>query len=412
MPFAEAVRIALSSLRANKLRSFLTVLGIVIGVSAVIAVVAITGGLDRYIAERVLNLGGKSFSVRRIGFTTSRDSFLEMAKRKELTLRHLEAVRAGCAACADVGGSTDVLRDVRYGNVHQDNVGIVGITENIPRIGSPRDVDIGRALTADDVERARPVAVIGADLLDAFFARLDPLGKEIRIGPYGVRVVGVAERKGKVFGDSQDNFVWIPITYFGKLYGLRRSVDIQVEARSAELMEAAQEQARLILRNRRRLGFRKPDDFSIETGEGVMDFYKTATRGVYFMTLVVTGMSLLVGGIVVMNIMLVSVTERIQEIGVRKALGARRRDVLRQFLVEAVVLAVAGGLLGVVGAAAFAFVLSKVLGGLMSTSFAAPVRLWAVVLALGVSGAVGLVAGIYPAYRAARLDPVTALRNE
>jgi putative ABC transport system permease protein len=224
--------------------------------------------------------------------------------------------------------------------------------------------------------------------------------------------VGVAEKKGSVFGQSQDNFVWLPITTFRKFYGTRRSVTIQAEARTMAVLEEAQDQARVAMRVRRRVGFAKPDDFSVETGQSVMDLWQSATRGIYVVTIVVTAISLLVGGIVVMNIMLVSVTERIREIGVRKALGARRRDILRQFLVESVILSIFGGALGVLGAAVFSQVLAMVLGNIMSATFTAPVRLWAVLAALFVSTAVGLVAGIYPASRAAALDPVEALRNE
>jgi putative ABC transport system permease protein len=222
----------------------------------------------------------------------------------------------------------------------------------------------------------------------------------------------VAEKKGSVFVESQDNFIWIPISTFGKFYGTRRSFYIQAEARSMALFEAAQDQARIAMRVRRHLEYSEPDDFNIETGESVMQLWQSATRGIYVVTIVVTAISLLVGGIVVMNIMLVSVTERIREIGVRKALGARKRDILRQFLVESVILAACGGLLGVVGASLFSMGLAAVLGGIMSAEFSAPVRFWAVLLALIVSTAVGLVAGLYPASRAAALDPVAALRSE
>jgi putative ABC transport system permease protein len=215
-----------------------------------------------------------------------------------------------------------------------------------------------------------------------------------------------------VFGQSQDNFIWIPITTFQKLYGSRRSITIQAEAVSMERFEDAQDQVRLAMRNRRHLTYLKDDDFSIETGESIMDLWQTATRGIYVVTIVVTAISLLIGGIVVMNIMLVSVTERIQEIGVRKAMGARRRDIMRQFLVESVVLSGFGGFLGVLGAAGIALALGGVIGNMMSLDFSAPVRPWAVGLALAVSSVVGLVAGLYPASRAAALDPVEALRNE
>jgi putative ABC transport system permease protein len=413
MPFSEAARIALAALRANKLRSFLTVLGILIGVSSVVAVVAITEGLDRYMANQVLSLGSRSFSIQRMpDIITSRAMWLEMQKRKDILLSDMDAVKAACDACGEVGARVATTRTVKYGRTKQPDVEVMGVTDNISRIGSVRDLITGRQLIADDVDTARPVGVIGADIMDAFFGQTEPLGKSILIDGHDVKVVGVAERKGKIFGNSQDNFVWLPITTYRKFYGSRRSIVIQAEARNMNLMETAQDQTRVVMRARHHLGFAKPDDFSIETGETVMDFWQSATRGIYVVTIVVTAMSLIIGGVVVMNIMLVSVTERIREIGVRKALGARRRDILRQFLVESVLLSALGGALGILGATVFSMALAAILGGIMSADFSAPVRLWAVALALFVSSVVGLVAGIYPASRAASLDPVVALRNE
>ena len=301
---------------------------------------------------------------------------------------------------------------MKYGRTKQESVQIMGVTENWSRLGSVRELTAGRHLIQDDEDRARPVAVIGADLVDAFFNTAEPLGKTVNVDGYEIRVVGVAVRKGKIFGESQDNFIWIPLDTFRKLVGGRRSITIQAQAASMEQMETAQDQARVVMRVRRHLGFGEADDFNIETGESVMEFWQSATRGIYVVTILVTAISLIIGGVVVMNIMLVSVTERIREIGVRKALGARRRDILRQFLVESVVLSLFGGALGVLGAAALAFLLALVLGGIMSTEFTAPVEPWAVALALIVSSLVGLVAGVYPARRAASLDPVEALRQE
>jgi putative ABC transport system permease protein len=413
VPFSEAVRIAVQSLRANKLRSLLTVLGILIGVSSVIAVVAITEGLDRYMSEKVLELGSRSFRLQyRPDIITSHQQWLEMMKRKRLDLEDLEAVKRACTLCSEVGGMIWIDGGVKRGRTLQKNVSIQGITENISRIGTIRDLAAGRQLVPQDIEQGAMVAVIGTDLVDAFFGTMEPIGKQIEVDGHPMTVVGVAEKKGSVFGESQDNFVWMPITTFQKLYGTRRSVIIQAEARDMADFEPAQDQVRVAMRVRRHLTYAKPDDFAIETGESIMELWQNLTRGIYVVTFVVTAISLVVGGIVVMNIMLVSVTERIREIGVRKALGARRGDILRQFLVESVVLAGFGGFLGVLGAAAFSFLLAEVLGSIMSASFSAPVRPWAVALALGVATAVGLVAGIYPASRAAALDPVVALRNE
>ncbi len=412
MPFYEAVRIAVASLRANKLRSFLTVLGILIGVSSVVAVVAITSGLDRYIGEKVLELGGKTFYVQKMpDIITSRQQFLEMIRRKDVKYEDALAVERGCDACGQVGVMVGRGTTAKYGRESQ-GLRVMGISENIPRIGTPREVIAGRHLIQDDIDQARPVAVIGADVVDALFGEMEPLGKEISLDGRRVRIVGVAEKKGSIFGESQDNFAWIPFSTYRKFFGSRQSILIQAEAADPRDFELAQDQARVVMRVRRHLDFGDEDDFSIETGQSVMDLWQSATAGIYVTTFVVTAISLVVGGIVVMNIMLVSVTERIREIGVRKALGARRRDILRQFLVEAVLLSIFGGGLGIAGAAVFSFGLGKVLSGIMATDFTAPVQAWAVALAIAVSTVVGLVAGLYPASRAAALDPVTALRQE
>ncbi len=413
MLFNEAVRIALASLRSNKLRSLLTVLGILIGVSSVIAIVAITEGLDRYMSDKVLELGTKAFRLQRMpDIITSHEQWMEMMKRKRLNMDDLAAVKKACSLCSEVGAQAWTGGSVKRGRIIQKGVGIAGITENISRIGTIRELVAGRHIVQQDVEQAAMVAVVGTDLVDAFFGTMEPIGKEIDVDGHPLRVIGVAEKKGAIFGESQDNFLWMPISTYQKLYGSRRSISIQAEARTMADFEPAQDQVRVAMRTRRHLTYNKPDDFNIETGESVMELWQTATRGIYFVTLVVTGISLLVGGIVVMNIMLVSVTERIREIGLRKAMGARRGDILRQFLVESVVLSAFGGFLGVLGAAAVSFLLATVLGNIMSVNFTAPVRPWAVALALGVSSIVGLVAGIYPASRAAALDPVEALRNE
>jgi putative ABC transport system permease protein len=413
VPFTEAIWIAFQSLRANKLRSFLTVLGILIGVSSVIAVVAITEGLDSYISNQVLELGSRSFRLQKQpDIITSHEDWKEMMKRKRIELDDLKTVASTCTLCAEVGASVGTSGSAKRGRELAKGVRITGITENISRIGAIRDLEQGRHLVQQDVDQSNRVAVIGPDLIDVLFGSVDPMGKQIDVDGHMIRVVGVTEPKGSVFGQSQDNFIWLPITTFQKLYGSRSSITIQVEAVSMAEFEPAQDQVRMAMRNRRHLTYSKPDDFEIETGESIMDLWQTATRGIYVVTIVVTGISLFIGGIVVMNIMLVSVTERIQEIGVRKAMGARRRDILRQFLVESVVLSGFGGLLGVLGAAGIALGLGSVIGNMMGLNFSAPVRPWAVGLALGVSSVVGLVAGLYPASRAAALDPVEALRNE
>jgi putative ABC transport system permease protein len=375
--------------------------------------VAITEGLDRYMSDKVLELGTRSFRLQRgPDIITNHEQWMAVMRRKRINLADLEAMKKACTLCSEVGAQVDTGGSVKRGRVIQKNVALNGITENISRIGSIRELAAGRHIVQQDIDQAAMVAVIGTDLVDAFFGTMEPIGKEIDVDGHPLKVVGVAEKKGAVFGQSQDNFVWMPISTFQKLYGARRSLAISAEASSMATFEAAQDQMRVAMRARRHLTYEKPDDFAIETGESIMELWQNMTRGIYVVTLVVTAISLFGGGIVVMNIMLVSVTERIKEIGVRKALGARRGDILRQFLVESIVLSGFGGFLGVLGAAAFSYLLAMVLGNIMSVNFSAPVRPWAVALAIGVSSIVGLVAGIYPANRAAALDPVEALRNE
>jgi len=413
MPFSEALTLALGSLRAHKLRSFLTTLGIVIGVSSVIAVVAIINGLDGYIADEVLSMGTGSFSVQtRPAVITSMDQFLLAMRRRQLTVADAEAVQAACSACSEVGANLNISRTVSWRGLDHDAVQVIGATESYARIGGAPDLVAGRPLLPQDLERNRRVAVIGDDVRQAFFQNLDPIGHEIQVDRQRFLVIGVAEASGTMFGTSRDNFIWIPITTFQAIYGSRRSVTIQAEAQDLGALGAAVEQVRLALRTRRHLSYGDADDFEIETGESILSIWQNATRGIYAATLMVTGISLLVGGVVVMNIMLVSVTERIREIGVRRALGARRRDILRQFMVEAVMLSAAGGAVGVVGAALFSQLLAAAVGGLLKVDFSAPIKGWAVALALFVSSSVGVLAGFYPARQAAGLDPVAALRSE
>jgi putative ABC transport system permease protein len=294
MLFGEAIRIALQSLRANKLRSLLTVLGILIGVSSVIAVVAITEGLDAYMSDKVLELGTKAFRLQsRPDIINSHEMWLEMMKRKRLNMDDYVAVQKACTLCSEVGAQVWTGTNVKRGRIIQKNVGVAGITENIARIGTIRELVAGRHIVQQDVSQAAMVGVIGTDLVDAFFGMMEPIGKEIDIDGHPIKVIGVAEKKGAVFGESQDNFVWLPITTFQKFYGTRRSFSIQAEARTMAVFEAAQDQVRVTMRARRHLTYNKADNFNIETGETVMELWQTMTRGIYVVTFVVTTISLL-----------------------------------------------------------------------------------------------------------------------
>jgi putative ABC transport system permease protein len=405
MTFSEAVLIALSSLRANRLRSLLTLLGIVIGVMTVIAVVSFISGLNDYVAEKIFNLGPDVFIVSRTPFVTvSVADFIEAQKRKNLYLEDMEAVRQACTDCKAVGASVTARSRVKYGREFLDP-SIQGYTAEVPNILG-NELEAGRLLTEYDVEHARNVCVIGADVVDYLFPFVDPIGKTVMINDRPFQVVGIGTRQGSVVGQSRDNWATIPITLHQKIWGSRRSIQIYAKAASETRLEAAENQARLALRARRHLSYTANDDFSIGTNQNFLQIWSNISRAFFAVTIAIASISLIVGGIVVMNIMLVSVTERTSEIGIRKAMGARRHDIMIQFLVESATLALAGGVIGIVLGSSIA------LGVSWFTPLPAAIKWWAVALGLFVSTTVGLFFGIYPATRAADMDPIVALRHE
>ena len=405
MNFAESVFIALSSLRANRLRSLLTLLGIVIGVMSVIAVVSIISGLNDYVAERIFNLGPDVLTVSRNSpVVLSVDDFLENQKRKNLYLDDMEAVRERCLNCRSVGASVGIRARVKVGRQYVDS-GIQGYTAEVPAIlGS--ELESGRFITEYDVDHARNICVIGADVVDNLFPFVDPLGRTVMVNDRPFEVVGIGERQGSVLGQTQDNWVMIPISLHQKIWGSRRSVQIYAKAFDETRLPAVESEVRLTLRGRRHLAYKAKDDFSINTNQNFLQIWANISQAFFAVTIGIASISLIVGGIVVMNIMLVSVTERTREIGIRKAAGARRHDILIQFLVESATLSLVGGIIGILLGSSIAIGVSWL------TPLPASIKWWAVGLGLMVSTGVGLFFGIYPATKAANLDPIVALRYE
>jgi putative ABC transport system permease protein len=408
MSVLEAIRIALQSLWANKLRSALTLLGVVIGVAAVIAVVTFVSGINGYVAEKVLNLGADVFVVFKVSpAVTNVDRFLEGEKRKNLTMEDYQAVVESCAHCLYAGAALrNSTGHIRYAEQAINDTTVQGIT---PEMSPIYDLDLsaGRALNQTDVNNKSSVAVVGTDIVDNLMPGLDPLGREIRLDGWNYQVIGVGKKKGKALGQSLDNYIMIPITQYLKQYGVHKSITISGKALNAgPALSEAMDEARVALRARRHDRPGAEDSFDLETNASLLGIWSSFS-GTFFVAMIgIAAIALVVGGIVIMNIMLVSVTERTREIGIRKALGARRDDVLLQFMIEAVTLALVGGALGVFFGITFAKTITYLIG--MPSS----IKLWAVAAGIIVSASVGVFFGVYPAKRAARLDPITALRFE
>lgn len=407
MALKETLRLALDTLRSHKLRTFLTLLGVILAVTTLVAVISVLNGLNLYVATKIANLGANAFIVDRFGIITNEAEWYKARKRPPIRPDDLQALQSDMKLASAVVGEQQTVADVRYQNQLIEDVNIVGASPFFAPLEAI-DVATGRLLTeADEIHRS-PVCVIGADVAKKFFpSGVNPIGKTIRPGQNEYEIVGVAKSLGTVLGQSRDNFVLITLSTYRKEWLTRDdTIMVFIQARNPEFMSAAEDEARVILRTRHHLRYQDPDDFGIIEPSSLMSLWQNLTGNIFAIAVWITSIFLVVGGIVIMNIMLASVTERTREIGVRKALGARRRHIIMQFLVESSLLSASGGAVGVLIALGIAFLVRAVSPVPISTPF------FAIAIALALSTAVGLFFGIYPAVRASRLNPIEALRVE
>jgi putative ABC transport system permease protein len=406
MPPAELLREALRAIRTNKLRSFLTLLGIVIGVATLVGVVAVISGLNVFVREKLFVLAPDVYVVTRFGIITSHEDFLEAVKRPHLTWEDYQRLRVVLTKADAVGASADGQGAVQFADRRLPDVRLNGTTANYADLLS-LDLEAGRFFLPSEARTAQAVVVIGWDVKDELFPHLDPIGRTLRLNGAAYRVVGLLRQQGKTIGQSRDNVVMLPLETFRKTYGSRDSLSILVQAHGGvEGVEDSVDEVRAVLRALRHTDFRADDPFGIVTAESLQDLWRQVSAAAFLFTILIASVSLGVGGIVIMNIMLVAVAERTQEIGLRRALGARQRDVRRQFLLEAALLSLAGGVAGVLGGALIALTVDRV------AHFPAQLTPAIAALGLGLSVAVGLAAGYAPARQASKLLPVDALRAE
>jgi putative ABC transport system permease protein len=407
MELIEGVRLALQSLWANKMRSVLTLLGVVIGVASVIMVVTLTNGAKEFVTTKINTYGADVVTISKMPQTfITIDEYLEFQKRRDITLDDYRAVVSACRSCVSVGARRNVTGSVVYGNHSSTDTDIRGWTWTMPTL-SNLNIELGRAFTEVEDAHSSHVAIVGSDIVDNLLGPGDPLGKEIRVDGSPYTVIGVGERQGKTLGQSMDNWVAVPLTAFLQSHGSHSTLDIYVDAGGGgEVMDAVSDELRTIMRIRRHLAPNAIDTFTIDTSATFQNLLGKILNSFGAVVAAIAGISLVIGGIVIMNIMLVSVTERTREIGVRKALGARRQDILLQFLIESATMSLVGGLIGIIAGIGAAKTITLII------AFPSAVQVWSILVSLFVATAVGLFFGVYPAHKAAQLDPIVALRAE
>jgi putative ABC transport system permease protein len=404
--FLEAVGIALNAIWTNKLRSFLTVLGNIVAVTSIIAVVSLIQGMNAYVTAAIVSdVGADTFTIQRTPVVRSAEDEDRVRSNPRVTVQDGEAVRRFSDNVTAVAAQGNNGARIAYQDVALDSVQVQGVSRDYIYF-STFGVERGRLISPTEIDRSRALTVLGWQTAERLFGPADPIDKVITIKGQHFRVVGVSEKKGSVFGQSQDEFAIIPLGEFQKMFGARSGLQIIVKPKTPDLVQTAMDDATVALRIQRRLRPAQPDNFGMLTSDSLLAIYHQATNGIFAVLVGVVALSLVVGGIVIMNIMLMVVSERTREIGLRKALGARRRDIVWQILTESVTLSVLGGMAGT----AIGFLLAILISRL--TPLPASVQFWSVLIGIGVTAFVGLFFGLYPAMAAARLDPIEALRRE